>query len=156
MKPLLVIGLGNPLMGGDGIGCTVAGRLAADSRLPACAEVISGGTDLLQYAGQMEGRSRVVVIDALADGAAPGSVAAFEEASGLDERQDHAHHLSAAQAIRLLRMITPVPCTLLGISIPSVEAGSGLPPVLQAQMPVIVDRVIRELTRHAREQGRIP
>ena len=69
MKPLLVIGLGNPLMGDEGVGCHVADRLAADPRLPEHVEVISGGTDLLRYADRMEGRGRVVIVDAIQDGA---------------------------------------------------------------------------------------
>jgi hydrogenase maturation protease len=146
MKPLLVIGLGNPLMGDDGVGCAVVECLAADRRLPDCVEVMIGGSDLLRCAGQMEGRSRVVVIDALQDGGEPGGVLLFEEGAGLDDRQGHAHHLSAAQAIRLAQMITRVPCTLLGISIPSVTAGPRLSPALGARLPAILDRVLQELT----------
>ena len=146
MKPVLVIGLGNPLMGDDGVGCVVAERLAGDTRLPAYAEVICGGSDLLRHAGQMEGRSRVVVIDAIEDGTEPGSVLVFDEArSGLDERQDHAHHLSAVQAIRLFRTIASIRCTLLGVCISSAAIGAGLSPMIESRMPAILDRVLQEL-----------
>jgi len=148
MKPLLAIGLGNPLMGDDGVGCVVAERLASDPRLPECTEVICGGSDLLRYAGQMEGRNRVLVIDAMQDDTEPGSVLIFEGArSGLDERQDNAHHLSAVQAIRLLEMTKSVPCTLLGISVSSVAIGTALSPTVDARLPVILDRVLQELGR---------
>lgn len=148
MKPLLAIGLGNPLMGDDGVGCVVAERLAGDPRLPECAEVICGGSDLLRYLGQMEGRSRVVVIDAVQDDAEPGSVEVFAGAgSMLDERQDHAHHLSAVQAIRLLEMTSPVHCTLVGISVSSIGPGTGLSSVVNAQMPAVLDRILQELGR---------
>ena len=150
MKPLLVIGLGNSLMGGDGIGCAVTDRLASDQRLPDYAEVLSAGSDLLRCAGWMEDRRLVVVIDAILDDhAEPGFVRAFEDGCGLEERQDHAHHLSAVQAIRLLQMLTPVPCTLLGISVVSVEAGVGIPAGLNARIPAILDRVLQELRRWA-------
>ena len=78
MKPLLVIGLGNPLMGDEGIGWHVAERLSADPRLPAGAKVICGGTDLLRYADRIEESRRVIVVDALRDDAEPGSVWSFE------------------------------------------------------------------------------
>jgi len=152
MKPLLAIGVGNPLMGDDGVGCVVAEHLASDPRLPECAEVIRGGPDLLRYAGQMEGRRRVVVIDAVQGDTEPGSVVIFDGAcSGLDERQDHAHHLSAVQAIRLLEMTTSVRCSLVGISVSSVAAGAGLSPAVNARMPAILDRVLRELGRGSAE-----
>ncbi|HEY9141368.1 MAG TPA: hydrogenase maturation protease [Bryobacteraceae bacterium] len=166
MKPLLVIGLGNPLMGDEGIGWHVAERLSGDPRLPALAEVVCGGTDLLRYAAQMEQSRRAIVVDALRDDAEPGSVWAFEEPGGepggagatacqpvpsqlpgLDNRQDNAHCLSAVQAIQLLRMTVQVPITLLGISIRSANVQAGLSPELAARMPGILDRVLRELAK---------
>jgi hydrogenase maturation protease len=145
MKPLLVIGLGNPLMGDEGIGWHVAERLSGDPRLPAGAEVIWGGTDLLRHADRMEQSRRVIVVDALRDDAEPGSVRSLEAPAGLDNRQDNAHCLSAVQAIQLLRMTVAVPITLLGISIPRANVQTGLSPELYARLPAILDRVLREL-----------
>jgi hydrogenase maturation protease len=156
MKPLLVIGLGNPLMGDEGVGWHVAERLSGDPRLPADAEVVCGGTDLLRYADSMEQRRRVIVVDALHDDAEPGSVSAWEETGGagasacqpfpqLDNGQDNVHCLSAVQAIQLLRMTVPIPITLLGISIPCANVQSGLSPELAARMPMILERVLHEL-----------
>lgn len=148
MKPLLAIGLGNPLMGDDGVGCVVAERLANDPRLPESAEVICGGSDLLRYCRRMEGRSRVVVIDAIDGDTEPGIVLTFEgTCSGLSERQDHVHQLSAVQAIRLFGLINSIPCTLLGISVSSVAIGSGLSLAVDARMPAILDCVLQELGR---------
>ncbi|MGP8245638.1 MAG: hydrogenase maturation protease [Bryobacteraceae bacterium] len=150
MKPVLAIGLGNPLMGDDGVGWVVAERLANDARLPGCAEVMCGGSDLLRHADRMEGRSRVVVIDAIEDDKEPGSVLMFEGGRfGLVERQEHAHHLSAVQAIGLLETIASVRCTLLGICISSAAIGTGLSPVLEARMPAILNRVLLELERRS-------
>ena len=143
MKPRLVIGLGNSLMGDDGIGWHVAGRLAADPRLPAEVEAIQGGTDLLGCAGWIEGRQAVVVIDAIEDGGEPGGVSVLQ--GDLEERQEHAHHLSVAQAIKLLELITPARFTVLGVSIGAACLGEGLSPALAARLPAIVDRVLEEL-----------
>lgn len=124
MKPELVIGLGNPLMGDDCVGHIVAERLADDPRLPEGVEVLCGGTDLLRCAGQMAGRRRVIVIDALQDGGEPGEIVAVKQADvELDPHQAHAHHLSAVQAMRLLDMNSPTPFLLLGVSIPSAAFG---------------------------------
>jgi len=145
MKPLLAIGLGNPLMGDEGVGWYVASRLASDPRLSADAETIWGGTDLLRYAGQIEGRSRVILIDAVRDGAPPGTVAVFEDGAGLDDRQTNAHELSAVQAMRLLQLMMPVRFTLLGVSIASAAAAGKLSAALEGRMPAILDRVLEEL-----------
>jgi hydrogenase maturation protease len=144
MNPLLVIGLGNPLMGDDGIGWHVAERLAGDPRLPAHAEVICGGTDLLRCAAQIEGRRRVVLVDAVEDGAPPGTVSVIGE-DAADLHQGNAHHLSAGQAMQLLRLTMPVSFTLLGVSVPSAQMASELSPALSTRMTAILDRVIEEL-----------
>jgi hydrogenase maturation protease len=144
MNPLLVLGLGNPLMGDDGIGWHVADRLAGDPRLPDGVEVIRGGTDLLRCAAQIEGRSRVVLVDAVQDDAPPGTVSVIGEEAA-DLHQGHAHHLSAGQAMGLLRLTMPVRFTLLGVSVSSVRTASELSPALCARMPAILNRVIEEL-----------
>jgi hydrogenase maturation protease len=146
MKPTLVIGLGNPLMGDDGVGWHVAERLAGDPRLPESVEVMCGGTDLLRCGGQMEGRSRVIFIDAIQDDAPLGSVLVFgENFSEMDSRQEHAHHLSAVQAIQLLKMMVAAPVRLLGISISSAVTRTELSPAVDGRMPSILDRVLQEL-----------
>ncbi len=151
MKPLLLIGLGNPLMGDEGIGWHVADRLSGDPRLPADAEVVCGGTDLLRYADRMEHRRRVIVVDALQDDAEPGSVSSWDTSAGLDNRQDNVHCLSAVQSIQLLRMTVPVPITLLGVSIPRANVQTELSGELAARVPSILERVLRELD--LKEQG---
>lgn len=144
MKRVVVIGLGNPLMGDDGIGWHVAGRLAADPRLPDGVEAIQGGTDLLRCASRLEGRRRAILVDAVRDDAEPGTVSVIGEGEA-EEGQEHAHHLSAAQAVALLRMTMPVAFTLLGVSVAEVRMGEELSPELAACMPAILDRVLEEL-----------
>ena len=146
MKPVLAIGLGNPLMGDEGIGWHVAERLAGDPRLPEHVEVICGGTDLTRYAGEMDGRSRVVLIDAIEDGSDTGTVTVFDgDFRGLEEHQEHAHHLSAIEAVGLLRLIVPTGFTLLGISISSARLEPALSPSMAARLPEILEQVLENL-----------
>lgn len=147
MKPRLVLGLGNPLMGDDGVGWYVASRLSDDRRLPPDVEAVWGGTDLLRYAGQIEGRSLVLVVDAVQDAAEPGAVVVLENLADLDDGQTNAHELSAVQAIRLIQMMTPVRMTLLGVSISSAAVRNGLSAEVEACMPAILERVLEELGR---------
>ena len=148
MKPILLIGLGNSLMGDDGVGCAIAERLAHHPRLPDYAEVICGGPDLLRFAAEMEGRSRVFILDAIQDDAEPGSVCVFADCQPeLDDRQHHVHHLSAVQAIRLLEAVAPVRCTLIGIAISSAGMASRLSAAVEARMQAITDRVLEEVGR---------
>jgi hypothetical protein len=79
MKPILVIGLGNELMGDDCIGCRLVEWLALDDALRDGMEFIEGGSDVLSLATRMEGRERVVLIDAVLSDDEPGTVSVDEE-----------------------------------------------------------------------------
>ncbi len=141
----LIVGIGNSLMGDDGVGRHVVERLAADPRLPADAEAIFAGTDLLRCAGRLEDCRRVILIDAVQDGAAPGTVTSFgSDLRTLEGRGGGAHQLSAIDAIGVLSAVaSPAEFTVIGISVDAVEAGERLSPQLTARLPVIVDEVCR-------------
>lgn len=151
MKQTLIIGLGSPLLGDEGIGFHVAGDLTRDPRLPEETEVLYGGTDLLRHVTTMEGRRRIILIDAMLDNSESGSISVFEQDDlpKLEDQQEHVHHLSVAQAIKLLQLASPsltaVRFTLIAISINSAELGSQLSPSLSAKMPCILNRVLDEL-----------
>src|ERR1039458_379612 len=73
VKPGLILGRGTPLMGDDGVGALLAESLAGR----ADADVLIGGTDLLRCAGEIEGRQRVILIDAVqceAESDVPGEI----------------------------------------------------------------------------------
>jgi len=154
VKPHLVIGLGNRLMGDEGIGWHVIDRLARDPRLPGDTELIWCGTDLLACADQVEGRSRVTLVDAMLDTSQVGSVVVFRDGEGdglrgLEDRQGHVHHLSLTQAIHLLRIASPsfetARLCLIAICVDSARMQAELSPMLAARMPEILDRVLQEL-----------
>ena len=60
---LLVLGLGNPLRGDDGIGPRVIEALQ-DRGLPSGVEVIDGGTGGLGLVNMLSCRQRVIIVDA--------------------------------------------------------------------------------------------
>jgi len=152
VKSHLVLGLGNQLMGDEGIGWHVINRLACDPRLPGDTELLWGGTDLLACAEQIEGRSRVTLVDALLDPSQVGSVAVFGDGNGLrslEDRQWHVHHLSLTQAIHLLRIVSPsletARLSLVAICIDSAPLQPELSPALAAKMPQILECVLQKL-----------
>jgi len=150
MKPKLVIGLGNSLMGDDGIGCHIVEQLAGNPRLTEDTEVLNGGTDLLRCAEKMAGRKRVVIIDAVMDGFSPGTVSVIDgEDIEPEEGCGNAHHLSALSSISLLQLTQPsLPAahfTLIAISIHSALASLELSPALRQVMPRILYSILQEL-----------
>jgi hydrogenase maturation protease len=146
-KTVLLVGLGNPLMGDEGIGWHIVERLKENPRLPAHVEAVAGGTDLLRFASLMEKCRHVILVDALLDERWPARIEFVQGSfADLDSRQGHAHSLSALQTIELLQLLTPalssVCFTLALVGIASASVGTELSGPLAAALPGIVDTIL--------------
>ena len=147
--PRLLLGLGNPLMGDDGVAWHLVERLRSAPRLPPDAEVAWGGADLLACAGLLEGRERVVLLDAI-EGETPGEVVRLDPwREGLEERSIGAHALSVLEALRLLchtsSDLASTDVLLLGMTVTEVKVGERLSPALEELLPQVIERVLAEL-----------
>jgi hydrogenase maturation protease len=149
VKPHLVIGLGNPLMGDDGVAFHLTEKLLTDPRLPADAEVFWAGDDLLGCADRMAGRTRVTLLDAMLDPSEPGTLRVFDDFRALETEQRSAHQLSAAGAIELLRIADPslrdIRFKFLAVTVISAEMRPDLSPALVSKLPQLLGQVLVEL-----------
>jgi hydrogenase maturation protease len=146
----LILGLGNPMAGDDGVGSHIARRLHEDPRVPPEADVIEGGTDLLRLAHELEGRPWVILVDAILDPGPPGTLLRFDGGfEELDARGGGVHHLSPIEALCLLRCLYPplraVPMTFLAITIQDVRISHELSPALAQRLDRLVDGVLETL-----------
>jgi hydrogenase maturation protease len=143
----LVLGLGNPIAGDDGIGSHLVQRLRDHPRLPSDIDIMEGGTDLLRLAPQLEQRPGVVLIDALLDPGEPGKLLRFQgDFRELDERGGSVHHLCPVQALRLLRCLYPplreVPTTFLAVTVACARISHELSPALSRRLGALVEEVL--------------
>jgi hydrogenase maturation protease len=138
VKPL-ILGLGNSLMGDDAAGIRVAEMLAADGAVTDRAEVGIAGTDVLRSMDRIDGRERVILIDAVESGGAAERVTVVDGPL-LDAPSGHVHWLSAAQAVELMRRTMPglreTRFTWVLVHVGSVEPREGLSPNVAALVPV--------------------
>lgn len=146
----LVLGLGNPLRADDGVGVRVAQHLAK-GYLPGDVELVDGGTRGLGLVSLLEGRQRVIVIDAAEMGQAPGQFVRFalEEAWLPGEDEDHfsVHAAGLREALLLARAlgILPQEVVLFGVQPAWVAWETGLSPQVEAALPSLVEAVRREV-----------
>lgn len=70
----LILGIGNLLLGDEGIGVQVIRRLEAEGGLPDGVECLDGGTGSMVLLEPLQSARRVILVDATADGSAPGTV----------------------------------------------------------------------------------
>lgn len=154
--PTLVIGLGNPILGDDGVGWQVADalerRLAADPRARAQIGPIEidhlsvGGLRLME---RLVGYERVVLVDASRDDGPVGTVR-VRPMSDVDSRLaghlDSAHDATLAAALdaaAALGASLPRELTVVTISAERVEEfGEALTPPVAAAVEPAVDAIV--------------
>lgn len=145
----IVIGVGNPIMGDDGFGLAALQRLEQEWELPAEVRTIDGGTWGLTLLPEFESAERVLFLDAIDTGAAPG-------ASLVVEREDlprtlamhtspHQVDLSDLLAIARLRGTLPEHVVAIGAQPLRVEMSTELSPPLTAAIAGAVSSAIQRL-----------
>jgi len=71
--PTIVLGLGNELLGDEGVGVHAV-RLLQRENLPATIRMLEVGTAVLDAVQELEGAERVIILDAMKADGAPGTV----------------------------------------------------------------------------------
>ena len=152
---ILVLGIGNPYMGDDGIGPRVAQRLQRDYRLPSGVAVVDGGTRGLELLSLLEGVERLLVVDAVKNGCTPGTVIrlARDQVPRVIKAKlsmDEAGLSDLLAAAELLGHVPPE-IVLWGIQPASLDFGEELSPPVASQFDALVLHVLEELAGWAME-----
>lgn len=151
MSPsVLVLGLGNPLRGDDGVGPRVVEAL--NRRGPpegaTALDAGTGGLDLLQI---LEGWERAIIIDAADIGREPGQFARFtpDEARFVGSDATSLHNAGLAEVLMLADAVgQPLPkLVILGVQPEKIGWGEGLSSAVEAMLPTLVNAVIDEINK---------
>jgi hydrogenase maturation protease len=148
---VLVLGLGNPLRGDDGVGPRVIEELSRRD-LPEGATALDAGTGGLDLLHVLEGWERAVIIDAADVGREPGQFARFTpgEARLVDsEDATSLHNAGLAEVLALAEAIgQPLPeLVIFGVQPEKIGWGEGLSPVVEAVLPDLVNAVLEEINK---------
>ncbi|MCS6861737.1 MAG: hydrogenase maturation protease [Abditibacteriales bacterium] len=133
-----VLGVGNPLMGDDGVGIAVIEYLWRET-VPQGVEVVDAGTGGLDLVHLIEEADAAVIVDAVEMGAAPGTLKWFrpqdvKQNGELCHLSLHETRLGAVlQWLAWLNIRTPV--WILGIQPAAVRLGAGLSLPVQRAVP---------------------
>jgi hydrogenase maturation protease len=149
MKGVLVLGLGNPLLGDEGIGVRVVEELKG-LELPDGVTVAEGGTAGLGLMGLMEGYQQVIIVDAADMGHAPGHLVRFTPPQvqfKTAEAPLSLHQLGLGEVLTLAEAleVAPAELVIIGIQPGQVEVGAGLSPEVEGTIPQIIKIILGEL-----------
>ncbi len=140
VAPVLILGLGNLLLGDDGVGPTLlqqVQRLYLDVEDVDC---IDGGTQGLALLGLLEGRRALIVLDAFASGKAPGAVSLLQGEECLNQgmsRSTAAHESNVGELLAAAHLLGELPerVFLIGIEPENVRTEFGLSEPVTAALP---------------------
>ena len=144
---ILVLGIGNVLMGDEGVGIHVIRHLEKAS-LPPDVTLLDGGTGSFTLLDPMRRAAKIVLVDATVDGKSPGSVCRLTPRFSSDyPRTITAHDIGLKDLLDAFYLLGETPdVVLFAVSIaPLQELGLELSPEVAARIPEVAELVCREI-----------
>jgi hydrogenase maturation protease len=142
-KEFVIIGLGNPIMGDDGLGLCALEKLALGWCFEDSTELLDGGTWGLSLIPSIEGARGVLFLDAVRTNSAPGTVVELRgdeiPRKLATKLSPHEIDLREVLAVLQLRGTLPVEMSVIGVEPEDVDLREGLSATVQSR----VDHVVR-------------
>ncbi len=136
--PVLVLGLGNPILADDGVGLELLREFehlrAPDPRV----EYLDGGTQGIALLGELSGRRALLILDAMALGGEPGDVHLLAEIQpGSGGRGLAAHEANAGEllAVAVLSGDLPEKRMMVGVEPEWLKTREGLSESVKKALP---------------------
>lgn len=126
---ILVLALGNPLLGDEGVGLRALELLKSSGGLPPSVELLDGGTSGLSLLPQLRAASKVLVLDAVRAGMAPGTVVKLDgmKLGRVPLEVTSPHQLGLSDLVAACRLAGgPEEIVVLGVEPESMSLGVGL------------------------------
>jgi hydrogenase maturation protease len=143
----LVLGLGNILMGDEGIGVLAARRLTESPGIAGRAEVVDGGTGGFHLLGLFQEYPYLILVDASMDGRPPGTISHLKPRFASDfPKSLSAHDIGLRDLIEAAALLAPLP----PIELVTVSIGAPQSLSLDVSLPVLaalpeVEALVRRL-----------
>lgn len=146
---VLVLGIGNLIMGDDGVGVLVAQQLQQGYRFAENVEIVDGGTLGLDLLPKLENISNLIMIDAVETGQKAGTCVRLcgrELPIALETKlSPHQMGLKDLLAVSELMGHSPKEMVLIGVQPGSIEMEVGLTAEVEAQLETLISNVLNEL-----------
>ena len=147
-SPLLVMGVGNTLRGDDGFGVAVLGEVG-NRTLPGNVDLLDAGTSIIDLMEELNGRRKVVVIDAVRGGQSPGTLYRFspEDVKAEAVPADSLHQVGLLDTLRLAELVDccPEEVVIIGVQPEDTSLKIGLTEAVAAAVPRAAEMVMAEI-----------
>jgi hydrogenase maturation protease len=150
-KKIAVVGIGNTLMGDEGVGVVLV-NLLEKKRYTEKIDFIDAGTSFFNIVSFLRKYDKVVIIDTVYGGKAPGSVYRFE-INDIEEIDNNGmlslHDFGVIQSIKLQKIAGGFPedVVFFGVEPKRIELSLELSSEVQEKVDQIIDKILNELTK---------
>jgi hydrogenase maturation protease len=152
-EKILILGIGNYLMGDEGVGVHVANRLINEV-LPGNVDVVDGGTGGFHLLGYFEGYETIILIDATLDDNPNGTIRLIKPRFAQDfPKAMSTHDIGLKDMVSALQLLGKMPnIQLFVVSIESLQQqGIELTPEIDAVVPSLIEKIKILLTEIRRD-----
>jgi hydrogenase maturation protease len=144
----LILGVGNILLGDEGIGVRVVEAMK-DMDTPGDVELLDGGTASLDLLQILDGRKKVIIIDAVQGGEEPGTLYRFTPGDIRANRpvSTSLHQVGLLETLSTLELSgnPPRDITIFGIEPENLDWSLELSPGIAALIPRIIELVLDDI-----------
>ena len=158
-RTTLALGIGNTLLGDEGVGVHAVHALEARLGSPDDVQFIDGGTLSFTLAGPIESTEQLIVIDAAQLNAPPGTVQAFE-GEQMDrflgsQRKRSVHEVGLLDLMTIAKLTDALPLNrvLIAVQPEYVEWADAPTPAVAAAIPRVCDIASDLIERWRRAAG---
>ncbi|GAB4275230.1 MAG: HyaD/HybD family hydrogenase maturation endopeptidase [Coriobacteriia bacterium] len=147
--PVLVLGIGNPLVGDEGVGVRVLEHLLSNWDFGNGVELVDAGTMGMSMLGLLADRDEVIVADAVdGTGTEPGTVTVFSPDELASSQVLHSlHDIKLTDVLQAAALLGQTPrVRVVGVQVGEMRQGViGLTPPVEAAVSVAAAEVLRLL-----------
>lgn len=147
-RPILVLGVGNILLGDEGIGVRVIETMVAKS-LPENMELLDGGTAAVDLMSVLEGREKVIIIDAVKGGGEPGALYRFtpDDVEDLENIHTSLHQVGLLEVLLQMKYLGSMPpaIIIIGVEPEGLDWSLELSPRVKEVIPRVIELVRAEV-----------
>jgi len=147
---VLILGIGNLLLSDEGVGIHAI-RCLTPGELPPDVETLDGGTSGADLVDHLEGRDKVIVIDAADGDGPPGTVFRCEASDLMDQEAPLSlHEFGLIDSLRMAQQLGCAPrrVVVLGVKPATMEPGLELSPEVAAALPGVLKLALAEASAH--------
>jgi hydrogenase maturation protease len=146
MDKILIVGIGNLLCRDEGIGVHVIQEMKK-MELPGHIELLDIGTSTMDLIAYLDGVKKLIVIDAMKAGGAPGTIYKCKPEDLLPEEEGpiSLHEIGLLESLNMAqKMGMKIDTVIIGVEPKVLDWGMELSDEVKSKIPTIIEAVLKE------------